>query len=45
MVKDAALMIDPNILYPYHFGKTDTSLIIDLLKERPSIEVRIRKME
>lgn len=45
MVKDAALMIDPKILYPYHFGKTDTSLIIDLLKERPSIEVRIRKME
>jgi len=45
MVKDAALMIDPKILYPYHFGKTDTSIIIDLLKERPSIEVRIRKME
>jgi L-ascorbate metabolism protein UlaG (beta-lactamase superfamily) len=45
MVKDAALMLDPKILYPYHTGKTDTSLIINLLKERPSIEVRIRKME
>lgn len=45
MVKDAALMIDPKILYPYHYGKTDTSLIINLLKDNPSIEVMIRKME
>lgn len=45
MVKEAAMMLNPRILYPYHFGKTDTSLIINLLKDSPSIEVRIRKME
>lgn len=45
MVKDAALMLNPHILYPYHYGKTDTSLILNLLKDTPSIEVRIRKME
>jgi L-ascorbate metabolism protein UlaG (beta-lactamase superfamily) len=45
MVKDAALMLDPKILYPYHTGKTDTSIIVNLLKERPSIDVRLRKME
>lgn len=45
MFKDAALMIDPKILYPYHFGKSDTSIINDLLKGNPSIEVRLRNME
>jgi L-ascorbate metabolism protein UlaG (beta-lactamase superfamily) len=45
MVKDAAMMIKPNILYPYHFGKTDTNIIIELLKGNPEIDVRIRKME
>lgn len=45
MVKDAALMINPKILYPYHYGKTDTSIIVNLLKDTPSIQVRIRKME
>ncbi len=45
MVKDAALMINPKILYPYHYGKTDTSIIVELLKDTPSIEVRLRKME
>lgn len=45
MVKDAALMINPHILYPYHYGKTDTSIIVNLLKDSPSIEVRLRSME
>jgi len=45
MFKDAALMIDPKILYPYHTGKTDTALLPELLKENPSIQVRIRKMD
>jgi L-ascorbate metabolism protein UlaG (beta-lactamase superfamily) len=45
MVKDAALMLNPHILYPYHFGKTDSSLIINLLKGNPSIEVRLRKLD
>ncbi len=44
MVADAAKMIKPKILYPYHFGDTDTKKIIDLLKQEKNIEVRIRKL-
>ncbi len=44
MVAEAAKIIKPNILYPYHFGNTDTNRIIELLKEEKDIEVRIRKM-
>ena len=32
------------ILYPYHFGKTDTAKLVSLLKDHPEIEVRIRRM-
>ncbi|MBW2539637.1 MAG: MBL fold metallo-hydrolase [Deltaproteobacteria bacterium] len=45
MVADAAKAFRPNILYPYHFGDTDTSKIVDLLKDENQIEVRIRKMK
>jgi len=45
MVADAARVIRPKILYPYHFGDTDTSKIVDLLKDRKEIEVRIREMK
>ncbi|MGE5173509.1 MAG: MBL fold metallo-hydrolase [Betaproteobacteria bacterium] len=41
----AAKMIQPKILYPYHYGPTDTSLLTALLKDQKGIEVRIRKME
>lgn len=44
MVADAARMLRPKILYPYHFGDTDTSRIIALLKDQKEIEVRIRQM-
>jgi L-ascorbate metabolism protein UlaG (beta-lactamase superfamily) len=44
MVADAARAIQPEILYPYHYGETDTSRLVDLLKEQPEIEVRIRDM-
>lgn len=44
MVADAASAFKPNILYPYHFGSTDTSRLIDLLKDHKDIEVRIRDM-
>ncbi len=44
MVADAARIIKPRILYPYHYGNTDTSKLVELLKNEPSIEVRIRKM-
>jgi L-ascorbate metabolism protein UlaG (beta-lactamase superfamily) len=43
MVADAVRSFRPRILYPYHFGKTDTSKIVELLKGE-DIEVRIRKL-
>lgn len=45
MVADAAKVFKPKILYPYHFGETDTSRIASLLKDMPDIEVRIRKLK
>ncbi len=45
MVADAAKIIRPKILYPYHFGNTDTNQLIELLREEKDIEIRIRKME
>jgi L-ascorbate metabolism protein UlaG (beta-lactamase superfamily) len=44
MVADAALAFRPKILYPYHFGETDTNEILKLLKDS-GIEVRIRKLK
>ena len=44
MVADAARAFKPKILYPYHTGDTDTSIIVELLKDIKEIEVRIRKM-
>ena len=44
MVAEAALAMKPRVLYPYHFGNTDTSELIGLLKDQPEIEVRIRSM-
>ena len=45
MVADAVRVFKPKILYPYHFGETDTSKVVSLLKGTPEIEVRIRKMK
>jgi L-ascorbate metabolism protein UlaG (beta-lactamase superfamily) len=45
MVADAAKVFKPKILYPYHYGNTDTSRIVELLKDVKEIEVRIRKMQ
>lgn len=44
MAADAARVFKPKILYPYHFGDTDTSELVALMKDTPEIEVRIRKM-
>jgi L-ascorbate metabolism protein UlaG (beta-lactamase superfamily) len=44
MVADAANSFKPKILYPYHFGDTDTSQIVKLLKDS-GIEVRIRDLK
>lgn len=43
MVADAAKAFKPKILYPYHYGNTDTSKIVAALKDTNEIEVRIRK--
>ena len=45
MVADAAKAFRPKILYPYHYGETDASKIVELLKEVKRIEVRIRKLK
>ena len=45
MVADAARALRPKILYPYHFGDTDTSELVRLLKAEESIDVRIRSMK
>lgn len=45
MVADAAQAFRPKILYLYHYGDTDTSKLIDLLKNEKDIDVRIRKMK
>lgn len=45
MVADAARAFKPKILYPYHFGETDTSKLVELLKEEKDIEVRIRDLK
>lgn len=45
MVADAAKTIQPKIVYPYHFGKTDTGKLVQRLKDSPKIEVRIRQMQ
>jgi L-ascorbate metabolism protein UlaG (beta-lactamase superfamily) len=44
MVADAAVSFRPGIVYPYHFGETDTAKITDLLK-KTGIDVRIRNMK
>ncbi len=45
MVADAALAFKPKVLYPYHFGETNTTELLKLLEKEKSIEVRIRQMK
>ena len=45
MVADAAKAFEPRILYPYHYGDTNTEQLVELLKDIPEIEVRIRQMQ
>lgn len=44
-VAEAAKSFRPRILYPYHTGETDVSKVVALLKDTPSIEVRVRPMK
>ena len=45
MVADAAKIVRPKILYPYHYSDTDVSKLTALLKDEKGIEVRVRKMK
>lgn len=44
MVADAVKAFRPRILYPYHYGNTDTTQLVKLLASEKDIEVRIRRM-
>ena len=44
-VAEAVRVIKPRVVYPYHFGNTDTSKLLRLLKDLEDVEVRIRKMQ
>lgn len=41
----ATEIIQPRILYPYHYGDTDINKVKDGLNNRKSTEVRIREMQ
>ena len=45
MVADGARAFKPKVLYPYHYGDSDTSRLVTLLKDTPEIEVRVRRMK
>jgi L-ascorbate metabolism protein UlaG (beta-lactamase superfamily) len=44
-VADVAKAMKPKILYPYHFGDTDTNALVNLLKDQKDTEVRIRDLK
>ena len=45
MVADAARAFKPKVLYPYHYGETDPVKLLELMKDAPDVEIRIRKMQ
>ena len=45
MVAEAARAFKPKILYPYHYGDTDTSKLEQLMQDTRDVEVRIRMMK
>jgi L-ascorbate metabolism protein UlaG (beta-lactamase superfamily) len=45
LAAQAAKSFKPKILYPYHFGTSDTAMLVNLLKNEKGIEVRIRKLQ
>ena len=44
-VAAAARVIRPGILYPYHFGSTETGILTKLLAGEPGIEIRVKKLQ
>ncbi|WP_321348244.1 MBL fold metallo-hydrolase [uncultured Draconibacterium sp.] len=45
MVADATKMFQPKVLYPYHFGETNTEELAELLKNQNKTELRIRNLK
>ena len=45
MAAEAAKAFKPKILYPYHYGDTDTSNLEQLMKDTQDVEIRIRMMK
>jgi L-ascorbate metabolism protein UlaG (beta-lactamase superfamily) len=45
MVADATKMFQPKVLYPYHFGDTNTDELVALLKNQNKTELRIRNLK
>ena len=45
MATDAAKAFKPKVLYPYHYGETDPSKLVALMKDTPGVEIRSRKMQ
>jgi hypothetical protein len=41
----AAKAFKSKVLYPYHYGDTDVSKQVTLLKDTPEVGVRVRKMK
>jgi L-ascorbate metabolism protein UlaG (beta-lactamase superfamily) len=41
----AARVLRPKILYPYHYGETEVSLLKNLMKGVDGVELRIRDMK
>ncbi|HTO94225.1 MAG TPA: MBL fold metallo-hydrolase, partial [Bacteroidota bacterium] len=44
MVAAAAKAFRPKILYPYHYSQTDPQKLLELMKDVPGVEVRVRTM-
>ena len=44
MAAKAAGMFRPKIVYPYHFGSSDTEKLVKLLGDEDWVEVRVRQM-
>ena len=44
MVAEANRMIKPRVLYPYHYGETNTDELVELMKKQIDTDVRIRKL-
>jgi L-ascorbate metabolism protein UlaG (beta-lactamase superfamily) len=44
MAADAARAFRPAVLYPYHYGDTDTGRLVELLKDEKDIDVRVKKI-